>query len=69
MPATSKAQFRFMQAVAHGSAKAPGLSKEKAAEYVSGQSPKGLPEKAKGKKKSWAGHLKDKVQKEFHRGR
>lgn len=68
MPATSKAQFRFMQAVAHGSANARGLSKAKAAEYVSGQSPKGLPEKAK-KKKSWAGHLKDKVQKELHRGR
>lgn len=45
MPATSKAQFRYMQAVAHGSIKKPGLSKAKAAEYVSGQSPKGLPEK------------------------
>jgi hypothetical protein len=45
MPATSKAQFRFMQGVAHGSIKAPGLSKGKAAEYVSGQSPKGLPER------------------------
>ena len=43
MPATSKAQFRFMQGVAHGSIKAPGLSKAQASEYVSGQSPKGLP--------------------------
>jgi hypothetical protein len=46
MPATSKAQFRFMQAAAHGSAKVKGLSQAKAAEYVAGQSPKGLPEKA-----------------------
>jgi hypothetical protein len=46
MPATSKAQFRLMQAVAHGNAHLPGLSKEKAAEYVAGQSPKGLPEHA-----------------------
>ena len=44
MPATSKKQFRFMQGVAGGSIKAPGLSKAKASEYVSGQSPKGLPE-------------------------
>ena len=48
-PATSKAQFRFMQGVAHGSIKAPGLSKGKAAEFVKGQSPKGLPKKAKKK--------------------
>lgn len=47
MPATSQAQFRFMQAIAHGSLKKKGLSKEKAAEFVSGQSPKGLPAKAK----------------------
>jgi len=45
MPAKSKAQFRFMQGVAHGSIKAPGLSRKKAAEYVKGQSPKSLPEK------------------------
>jgi len=45
MPATSKKQFRFMQAVAHGTArnKPKGLSQEEAAEYVSGQNPKGLP--------------------------
>ncbi len=49
-PAKSKAQFRFLQAVAHGDAKAPGLSKGKAAEFVAGQSPKKLPEH-KGKKK------------------
>jgi hypothetical protein len=45
MPAKSKAQFRLMQAVAHGSATLPSMSKSQAAEYVSGQSPKGLPEK------------------------
>lgn len=35
MPATSKKQFRFMEAVAHGGFKKPGLSPEKASEYVS----------------------------------
>ena len=52
MPAKSKAQFRFMEAVAHGDAKikTKGLSKSQAAEYVKGQSPKGLPERVKGKK-------------------
>ena len=49
MPAKSRAQFRFMQAVAHGGVKKPGLSPAKAAEYVSGQSPKGLPAKVKKK--------------------
>ena len=46
--ATSKAQFRFMQAVAHGKAKKKpkGLSRAEAKEYVGGQSPKGLPEYA-----------------------
>lgn len=48
MPATSRAQFRFMQAVAHGTAKKKpkGLSQGEATEYVRGQSPKGLPERA-----------------------
>lgn len=47
MPAKSRAQYRFMQAVAHGTAKKKpkGLSKREAKEYVKGQSPKGLPEK------------------------
>lgn len=51
MPATSKKQFRFMQAAAHdpGFAKRAGIAPSKAAEFVSGQSPKGLPEKAKKK--------------------
>jgi hypothetical protein len=53
MPATSKAQFRFMQGVAHGSIKKPGLSQMQAAEYVSGESPKGLPER-KGKPINYA---------------
>lgn len=49
MPATSKKQFKFMQAVAHGGIKKAGLSPSRAAEYVSGQSSKGLPEKAASK--------------------
>lgn len=51
-PVKSKAQFRFMQAVASGKAtkKPKGLSVKEAKEYVSGQSPKGLPER-KSKKK------------------
>lgn len=36
MPAKSKAQYRFMKAVASGKAKAPGLSKEEAEEYTKG---------------------------------
>lgn len=51
MPAKSKAQYRFMQGVAHGNIKAPGLSEHKAAEYVEGQSPKGLVERVKKKLK------------------
>jgi hypothetical protein len=39
-----------MQAVAHGNAKLSGLSKPEAAEYVIGQSPKGLPERILEKK-------------------
>lgn len=49
MPAKSKKQWRFMQAIAHGwkpSGK-KGPSKSQAAEYISGQSPKGLPETKK----------------------
>ena len=47
-PAKSKAQYRFMQGVAHGTIKPPsGLSKSKAAEYVQGQSPKSLPKRKK----------------------
>jgi len=49
MPASSKAQYRLMQAVAHGDTKLPGLTKEKAAEFISGQTPQGLPEKVKAK--------------------
>ncbi len=47
MPAKSRAQHRFMEGVAHGTIKAPGLSKREAVEYVAGQSPKKLPEKVK----------------------
>ncbi len=48
MPARSRAQFRLMQGIAHGSIKDKGgLTKRKAAEYVKGQSPKSLPERVK----------------------
>ena len=50
-PAVSRKQLRFMHAVANGDVKAKGLSRKEAAEYVQGQGPKGLPEKAKGKGK------------------
>lgn len=50
-PAKSRAQFRFMKAVESGSVKAPGLSRKEAREYTEGQSPKGLPERAKKAKK------------------
>ena len=47
MPVKSKAQARFMRAVAAGDIKKEGLSKEKALEYVEGQPLKKLPEKLK----------------------
>lgn len=48
MPASSKAQWRYMKAVASGKArnKSKGLSRAEAAEYVAGQSPMSLPERA-----------------------
>jgi len=49
MPATSRKQYRWMKAVESGSIKAPGLSREKAAEYTAGQSPERLPERVKRK--------------------
>jgi hypothetical protein len=47
VPASSQSQFRFFQAVAHGNAKQKpkSLSAGQAAEFVKGQSPKGLPQK------------------------
>ena len=42
MPAVSKQQFKFMEAVKHGAIKKKGLSKAKAAEFVT-ESPKNLP--------------------------
>ena len=45
MPVKSKAQARFMRAVASGKVKKPGLTKAKALEFVSGQPTKKLPEK------------------------
>jgi hypothetical protein len=47
MPAKSKAQERFMAGVAYGSIKKPGLSKEKAKEFVTPTA--GLPERVKPK--------------------
>lgn len=46
MPAVSQKQYRFMKAVESGAVKVAGLSRSKAAEFTSGQSPKDLPEKA-----------------------
>ena len=53
MPPKSKAQAKFMRAVASGKAKKghKGLSKKEAQEYVSGYSTKGLPEHSRKKKK------------------
>ena len=45
MPAKSKAQFRFMEAVAHGGIKKKGLSASQAKEYVAGQDYGKLPAK------------------------
>lgn len=47
MPVRSKAQLRFMKAVASGSIKSPGLSKKEAEEFSSGAKVKELPEKVK----------------------
>jgi hypothetical protein len=43
MPPKSKAQARFMRAVASGSIKKKGLSRSEASEDVKGHSLKGLP--------------------------
>jgi hypothetical protein len=53
MPARSKAQFRLMKGIAEGGIKPrKGLpSRKEAAEFVEGQSPKGLPERVKKRKK------------------
>lgn len=51
MPPVSKAQARFMHAVASGSVRKPGLSPEAAEEYVSGYPTKNLPERAPAKPK------------------
>jgi hypothetical protein len=44
VPAVSKAQFRFMEAIKHGGKK-KGLSPEKAAEYIDSVNYKKLPAK------------------------
>ena len=50
MPATSKAQARFMGLVASGKKKVKGLSKAKAKEFLKGVKIKKLPARAKKKK-------------------
>lgn len=50
MPAKSKQQLKFMAGVMSGSIKAPGLSPEKAAEFVHGVHAKDLPKYAKVRK-------------------
>jgi len=60
--AQSKSQFRLFKGIATGSIPPQGsLNKGKAREMLGGQSPKGLPEKAKSKKrkkKHWSDKLK-----------
>lgn len=52
MPTKSKAQWRFMQLLAHNKKKVPGLSKEKAKEFIKEtEDYENLPEKVKKKKK------------------
>lgn len=51
MAATSKHQFNFMASIASGTLKKKGLSKKKAAEYIKGQNPKGLPARSNKSKK------------------
>jgi hypothetical protein len=50
MPARSKAQMKFMGAVAGGAIKKSGLSKKEAREFIRGQKMKKLPNKVKKKK-------------------
>ncbi len=45
--AVSKKQFRFFKSVESGDTKAKGLSRKEAKEMTEGQSPRGLPERAK----------------------
>lgn len=51
MPAKSKAQFKFMEAVKNGGVKKPGLSPQKAAEFVDNVSYRSLPNQMKKVKK------------------
>lgn len=53
MPAASKAQFRFMQMLAHDPEKAKqhGMTAKQAAEFTKGQEPGKLPEKSSAEKR------------------
>ena len=49
MPAVSRQQYEYMQGICNGDIVPPeGMTKEQACEYVKGQSPEGLPQKAEG---------------------
>ena len=50
MPPKSKAQSRFMRAVASGDIKKKGLSRKTAQEYVEGHKTSSLPERKRKKK-------------------
>lgn len=52
MPAVSKKQFRFMEAVKRGDIKKKGLSPQKASEFVDGVGYKSLPKKKKSPKQA-----------------
>lgn len=47
MPAKSKAQLRYLGAIAGGKIKKKGLSRSEAKEFIKGQSSKNLPEHSK----------------------
>lgn len=51
MPAKSKKQFKFMEAVKNGTLKEPGLSPQKASEFVDNVSYRSLPRQMKKMKK------------------
>lgn len=51
MPAVSKKQFKFMEAVKHGGIKKPGLSPKKAADFVDNIDYKSLPNQIRRVKK------------------
>lgn len=65
MPAQSQAQFRAMQAAAHGKSTL-GIPAKVGKEFVSGQSPKGLPERKSSK--DLHKQIRSKMRKAFPKG-